>query len=134
MTTNTWRPEEDRELRGLAAQGLGAAQIADVMIKTYWAVHSRARRIGVALQSSSGRAKPRRPITTDAAPEAHKADDVGGRDIGIMGLKPRSCRWPTTTDEDLQQLFCGDLTIKAGGPYCSHHTQLSYAPKPLVAR
>lgn len=50
--------------------------------------------------------------------------------IPLLRLKTRSCRWAIGTTKEIgQHLFCGKQS-EIGQPYCHHHAQLAYTPRP----
>ncbi len=63
----------------------------------------------------------------DAIYEGRKS----GKKVGILDLKPTSCRWPIGDPASVDFRFCGsDITAGGRGSYCSYHASVAYVRKP----
>lgn len=52
--------------------------------------------------------------------EVQGSDTVTGREVTLLELGPKHCRWvKETSDDPTATLFCGDPTVE--GSWCSHH-------------
>ena len=48
-----------------------------------------------------------------------------GREISLLELKARSCRWPNGDPKKAGFSFCGEESL-AGLPYCAEHAAVAY--------
>ena len=58
------------------------------------------------------------PLTTEEREQA----------VTLMGLTPRTCRWPLGDPASPDFLFCGALPAP-DCPYCARHARLAYQPR-----
>ena len=59
-----------------------------------------------------------------SAPKPSKEKAVK-KNLDLIDLGPRQCRWPSGDPQDKDFGFCGEMTV-AGLPYCLEHSQIAY--------
>lgn len=137
-----WTPERIDELKGYAAEGLTAAQIAYRMKPiTELAVIGRAARLGLTLGVKPVKASPQR--RSRGASEQAEEDDpmfgaapparedawlpIGGREpVDLLDLTAEQCPWPIGDNHNGGTTACCGAPKGAGLPYCKDHTAMAY--------
>jgi GcrA cell cycle regulator len=146
-----WTAQGSKELARLWAAGLSGTKIAEALGGgvTRSAVIGRAYRMGLPqrgmrtalLAQVARRIKARRQRSTamsvarDLAPTTRAiralmasetppdADLAGQKNLGLLDLEDRDCRWPTTAGT--RHGFCGREKVP-GLSYCRHHARLAF--------
>jgi len=134
VSVEKWADEDIARLREMAAEGMSARQIGNVLGCTRNAIVGLARRNHIKLGGYDGlrygpakpppttRRRPRRPQKLHAnAPPIEDANIPLEQRVTFLDLAPHHCRWPIGDAPKL--MFCGGERAK-GSPYCaSHHTR-----------
>lgn len=151
-----WSPENSNRLREMVTAGLSAGQAALAFRcgLSRNAVLGRAWRMGLVFgahrASVPAKAKravmfgpprppkaPRPPPKPAPTPREIAAAWVGPRvPLTLMELRPFTCRFPIAVPEDRGEntLFCGDVTLTPGEPYCAHHRAIAWRGVPVRVR
>jgi len=129
----SWTDERVNLLKQLWGEGKTAAEIAKVLGDgiTRNAVIGKAHRLKLSSrlspiqQNNTSKkvkvepAAPRLPKSTVKLPE------FKGKQLKMVDLKERMCRWPSGDPQDETFSFCGCEGVP-GLPYCPEHARLAY--------
>lgn len=136
----SWTDDRVNILKQLWGEGKTAAEIAKVLGDgvTRNAVIGKAHRLKLSSRaspiqqnkkstrtaSSSDRPKMRKPAVI-------KNINFKGKEVPLMELGPKDCRWPNGDPRDKENFsFCGHEAVD-GVPYCEEHAKIAYQ---LVSR
>jgi GcrA cell cycle regulator len=143
-----WTESEDELLAKMAADGVRAQLISDALkTRTKRAVIGRAHRLNVTLFAKRTRAsdkrspKPGQRVSNNAMSSFVPYVPSGSKVVPcdpkrVDELKPGTCKFPVTRDDDGEWLLCG-LPIKSAqycSSYCSGHLEEAYRPPQLVKK
>lgn len=153
----TWTAQRIKKLSELWAQGVSCGHIGDQIGVTKNAVIGKARRLGLsthittvekrqkakseraghvrikrAHQPRAVRAKAAPPSlrVVSAKPKPVELAPIISRNVGIVELTERMCRW-VEGDPTHPAVFCG-ADCEAGRSYCAGHHRIVYTPRPAL--
>lgn len=114
----------------------GAAKAHDPVMDLPKALRARARRsdAGAKRKAPIGRQLPIKPPSPEVA-DAPAPDPIpapSGPGVSIYELTNTTCRWPIGDPLTESFRYCGDETADLinDKPYCPHHTQRGFVPRP----
>lgn len=128
----SWTDERVTLLKQLWGEGKTAAEIAKVLGDgiTRNAVIGKAHRLKLSSRLSPIQQNTvKKPKTESAPPRAFKPaikmPEYKGREVKMVDLDSRMCRWPNGDPQEENFSFCGCDAI-AGLPYCDTHARAAY--------
>lgn len=123
-------------LRDLYAGGHSAAAIADEINLahpganlTRSAVLGKAWRRGLSGATASSVTRKARQAASAAGPAPAGTASAASSDglLGLLELRPTTCRWPHGHPDEPGFGFCG-ARCPAAAPYCAHHASIAHQP------
>lgn len=128
----SWTDERVSLLKQLWGEGKTAAEIAKVLGDgiTRNAVIGKAHRLKLSSRLSPIQQNAvKKPKTESAPPRAFKPaikmPEYKGREVKMVDLDARACRWPNGDPQEENFSFCGCEAV-AGLPYCDTHCRAAY--------
>ena len=129
----SWTDERVTLLKQLWGEGKTAAEIAKFLGDgiTRNAVIGKAHRLKLSsrlspIQQNTGKKPKAETAVARLVKPAVKLPEFKGKELHLVDLKERMCRWPNGDPKDQGNFsFCGGDT-GAGLPYCENHARAAY--------
>jgi len=128
----SWTDERVALLKQLWGEGKTAAEIAKVLGDgiTRNAVIGKAHRLKLSSRLSPIQQNTVKKPKSDSAPPRLakpmvRLPEFKGREVKMIELDSRSCRWPNGDPQEENFSFCG-MEAVAGLPYCDEHCRAAY--------
>lgn len=128
----SWTDERVSLLKQLWGEGKTAAEIAKILGDgiSRNAVIGKAHRLKLSSRLSPIQQNAPKKQKSDSAPPrlykpAVKLPEFKGREIKMVDLDARMCRWPNGDPKEENFSFCGCAAIP-GLPYCEEHCRVAY--------
>lgn len=129
----SWTDERVTLLKQLWGEGKTAAEIAKVLGDgiTRNAVIGKAHRLKLSSrlspiqQNNTSKKVKAEPAAPRIVKSSVKLPEFKGKQLKMVDLKERMCRWPSGDPQDETFSFCGCDSVP-GLPYCPEHARLAY--------
>lgn len=119
-----WSEDRIAKLRELWDKGLSASQIAAELAEgvTRNAVIGKAHRLGLKSRPSPVKTEASKPKKAAPKPKIKKEKN---KNISLLELNERVCKWPIGHPGEEEFHFCG-RDSQPGLPYCPEHCAMAY--------
>jgi GcrA cell cycle regulator len=129
----SWTDERVTLLKQLWGEGKTAAEIAKVLGDgiTRNAVIGKAHRLKLSSrvspiqQNNTSKKVKAEPVMPRIVRSVVKQPEFKGKQVKMLDLKERMCRWPVGDPQEENFSFCGCDSV-AGLPYCPEHARAAY--------